>query len=110
MPLNLGFIITRSPDESSTDSLVLKAASQALRKGDQVTIFLLGDAVWLAVKSKSDIKSFIKKGGKLVVSGEHLKAHGLSTDELLPSVEVASDPYDGLVDLVMEKCDKVVMI
>ena len=110
MSLNLGFILTRSPDESNTDSLVLNTALQALGKGDQVTIFLLGDSVWLANKSKSNVESFTKKGGKVVVSGEHLQAHGLSRDELLSEVEVATDPYDRLVDLVMEKCDKVVII
>lgn len=110
MSENLGFILTRSPGEGETGSIFLKAASESLGKGDHATLFLLGDAVWLAYKSRPDMESFLKKGGKVVASGEHLKACGLSKDSLFPSVEIASDTYGSLVDLVMEKFDRVVVI
>ena len=110
MALNLCFILTRSPHEGDTDSLILNTAFQGLGKGDRVTIFLLGDSVWLANKNKSKLEGFIQKGGSVAASGEHLQAHGLSRDDILPSVGIATDTYDQLVDLVMEKCDKVVII
>lgn len=110
MAVNIGFILTRTPDESETNFLLLEAASKYLEKGDQVTIILMGDSVWLANKSRAVVESFTKKGGKLVVSGEHLRACGLSTDQILPVAEVATDTYDSVVELVMEKFDKVVMV
>lgn len=110
MAVNLGFIFTRTPDESQTNSLLLDAALKFLEKGDRVTIFLLGDSVWMANKSRTVVDSFTKKGGKVVVSGEHLRAHGLLREQILPAAEVAADTYDSLVEMVMEKFDKVVMV
>ncbi len=97
--------------------MALNMALQTLREGDRTTLFLLGDSIWLIRKKLahgkgpfSDIESFLSQGGKVVVSGEHLQASGLSQEELLPQAEVAWDTYDRLVDLVMENWDKVVII
>ena len=108
--MNLGFILTRSPDESETDSLLLNVASKSLEKGDRVTIFLLGDSVWLAHRSRNKVENIMGKGARVVVSGEHLQACGMPRDQIAPTAEVAADTYGSLVELVMEKFDKVVMI
>ncbi len=110
MTSNLGFILMRSPHGSDSDSIVLKAGLKALGKGDGATILLIGDSVWLANKLNTQVEKFIRKGGKVMASGEHLKANGLTGEELLSGVEIISDPYDKLVDLVMERFDKVVII
>lgn len=117
MPLKLGFILTRSPYEGDALSIILKAAFQALEKGDATSLFLLGDSIWLARKkasqkdkADSEVENFLRLGGRVVASGEHLQASGISIDEILPGVEVASDTYDRLVDLVMENWDKVVIV
>lgn len=108
--MKIGFILTRSPTESETDSILEKVALQYLKKGDEVSLFLLGDSVWLVRKSENQMESILKKGGRLLVSKDHLTACGLSVNELLLGVEIIEDAYDALVELVMEKLDKVVII
>lgn len=108
--MHLGFILTRSPHASDADSISLKAALAALDKGDSVSIFLLGDSVWLASKPNVVVENFIKRGGKLIASGEHIRANGLSQGRLASGAEIADETYETLVDLVMEKFDRVVII
>jgi sulfur relay (sulfurtransferase) DsrF/TusC family protein len=55
------------------------------------------------------ISRFIQGGGEVLVSEEHLRAGGLPPEELLEQVEVVSEPYDRLVELVMERWDRVIV-
>jgi len=115
LPVSLGLVLTRSPHEGDAVAAALRTALAALEGGDSVEVFLLGDGVWAAKKGVKGeaaelLEAMLKKGAELTASGEHLKACGLAPEDLLPGTRVAEDPYDTLVDLVMERWDKVMVV
>ncbi len=109
----IGIILTKSPLESEDALAALTIANNALRMGDSIEIFLLGDGVWIA---KTDLKGavsdllskFLLRKGGLMVSGPHIRAGGLDRQRIVGRAEIVEKPYDRLVDLTMTKWDKVI--
>ena len=114
-PTALGIILTRAPYSSGGAEDAVELALAAQEAGDRVSLFLISDGVWLAHKGQegpllSRLRSFQEAGGEVVVSGDHLQAAGLSPEALVEGAQVVTDPYDDLVDRVMERWDKVMVV
>ncbi|MDP2726981.1 MAG: DsrE family protein [Dehalococcoidia bacterium] len=110
-PVRLGIILTKAPQGSEDAENALEAGLAALDAGDEASLFLLSDGVWAARKDAmaGRLPSFVGKGGKVLVSGEHMKAAGLAGDKLVEQAQVANDVFDDLVDLVMGQWDRVIV-
>ncbi|MEE9202978.1 MAG: thioredoxin family protein [Dehalococcoidia bacterium] len=115
VPTTLGIILTRGPYSSggAEDAVGLALASQ--EAGDRVGLFLISDGVWLAHRGQEgpllgSLVAFQGAGGEVLVSGEHLQAAGLSPQALVEGATVLPDPYDALVDRVMEHWDRVIIL
>lgn len=114
-PTSLGVVLTRGPYSSGGAEDALELALAAQEAGDGVALFLISDAVWLARQGQEGpllarLRAFQQAGGEVLVSGEHLQAAGLSPQALVEGATVLPDPYDALVDQVMERWDRVVVI
>ena len=115
VPTALGLVLTRGPYSSGGAEDVLELALSAQEAGDRVGLFLISDGVWLARKGQEGpllgrLMAFLAAGGELLVSGEHLLAAGLSPDALVEGATVLPDPYEGLVDRVMDDWEKVIIL
>lgn len=110
-PIRLGIILTKAPHGSEDAENAIEAGLSALAGGDEASLFLLSDGVWAARKEAmaGKLPSFVSKGGKVFVSGEHMKAAGLGVDKLVEQAKVANDAFDHLVDLVMDQWDRVIV-
>ena len=86
---------------------------EALKIGNQVEVFLLSDGVWIGKQrdtaTEKKLSDLIRDGCKVNASRKHLKACGLNQEKLLDGINITNEPYDKLVDLVMERWDKVVI-
>ncbi|MFQ5888310.1 MAG: hypothetical protein ACE5HY_06400 [Candidatus Hydrothermarchaeales archaeon] len=112
-PVKIGIIITKTPNANEDVSNTLAMGEEALKVGNQVELFLLSDGVWVGKRgntiAEKRLSDLIKDGCKVNASKKHLKACGLEKKKLVKGINIADDPYDELVDLVMEKWDKVVI-
>ncbi len=113
-PQSIGMILTKSPFESEDATMALSLAQPAMRIGDPVDVFLLGDAVWLAKANLGGeigamMTRFVEQG-KVYASGPHLEAAGIDPAGIRQDIEVCRKPYDTLTDLVMERWDRVVSL
>ncbi len=113
-PRSIGMILTKSPFESEDATMALSLALPAMRIGDPIDVFLLGDAVWLAKANLGgeigDMMSRFVGQGKVYASGPHLEAAGINPAGIRQDIEVCRKPYDTLTDLVMERWDRVVSL
>jgi sulfur relay (sulfurtransferase) complex TusBCD TusD component (DsrE family) len=114
-PIRVGLILTRPPVSEEDAENALQTGLSSLATGDEVDLFLLSDGVWAARKGLGGrvgelLTAFQSAGGRVHVSGEHLRAGGLAAEQLRPGVEIAPDGLDRLVDLVMEEWDRVVVL
>jgi len=113
--IDLGFIITKAPLESTLGSGFLNLAKQGIDNGKKVELFLISDGVWFAkkIENNSDTKklrSLIKQGVNIIVSNDNLQAAGIHNDELIKGITISDKPYSDLVNLVMEKWKRVMTI
>lgn len=112
-PQALGVVLTKAPHEGEAAQASLDLLLEALAVGDRAGLFLLSDGVWVAKRGQGTLeeklKEVIKGGGEIILSGEHLKAGGLAPEQLIEGTSVAPDPYDRLVDLVMDEWDRVIV-
>ena len=113
--IDIGFIITKAPLESSLGSGFLDLAQKAINDGKTVGLFLISDGVWFAKKHQKNrsfkiLDTLIKKGASVTISKENLEAAGIKDHELINGVIVSDKPYTDLVDLVMEKWRQVMTI
>lgn len=113
-PTRLGIILTRPPasDEDAENALAMGLASLAV--GDVVDLFLISDGVWTAKQGLRGpvahaLARFQSAGGQVYASEEHLRAAGMGPQAMVDGVEIAAEPIDSLVDLVMDEWDKVVV-
>jgi sulfur relay (sulfurtransferase) DsrF/TusC family protein len=113
-PAKVGIILTKAPygDEDAENALQIGLESLAL--GDEVGLFLLSDGIWVAKEGLGGLvgqrlTEFKGAGGKAYVSGEHLIAGGLDPTGLSVEAEIVEDPFDRLVDLVMDEWEKVIV-
>jgi sulfur relay (sulfurtransferase) complex TusBCD TusD component (DsrE family) len=114
-PTGIGFIITKAPLESSLTYSFLTIAKNAIEQGKTISIFLLSDGIWLAKKTQKNnvvelFKTFLEKKVDITISKDHLEAAGIKDTDLLHGVIIAERPYADLVDFVMEKCRKVMIL
>ncbi len=113
-PTRIGIILTKSPFESEDATMALSFTLPAMKIGDPVDIFLLGDGVWLAKANLKgeigDMMSRFVEQGKVYASGPHLEAAGIDPAGIRQDIEVCRKPYDALTDLVMERWDRVVSL
>ena len=111
--IDLGFIITKAPLESTLGSGFLNLAKQGIDNGKKVELFLISDGVWFAkkIENNSDTKRLlIKQGVNILVSNDNLQAAGIHNDELIKGITISDKPYSDLVNLVMEKWKRVMTI
>jgi len=110
--IDLGFIITKAPYESTLGSGFLDLAKKEIENGKKVGMFLISDGVWFAKKNQKNnvIKFLIEKGAEITVSLDNLEAAGIDNNEIFEGLNISDKPYDDLVGLVMEKWNKVITI
>jgi len=113
--IDLGFVITKAPHESTLGKGFLELAKKAYDNNKTVGIFLISDGVWFAKKNQKNkasemLTTLIKKGAIVHVSNDNLEAAGIQKSELFDGVTVSDKPYMDLVDLVMEKWKRVITI
>lgn len=113
-PRSIGIILTKSPFESEDVRAALSFALPAMKIGDPVDIFLIGDGVWLAKANLKgeigDMMSAFLESGKVYASGPHLEAGGIDPASIREDIEICRKPYDALADLIMERWEKVVSL
>jgi predicted peroxiredoxin len=112
---DFGFVITKAPLESGLVSSVLAIAHSALDAGRTVSLFLVSDGVWLAKRSRHNnvtkaFKELIARGAEVAVSKDHLTAAGIEEVELFEGIISIRKTYKKLVENVMEKWDKVMVV
>ena len=112
-PIKIGIIITKTPNTNEDVENVLAIGEEALKAGNQVELFLLSDGVWVGKKgnvlTEKRLLNLINNGCKVKASRRHMKACGLNKEKLVEGINISDEPYDELVDLVMEKWEKVVI-
>jgi sulfur relay (sulfurtransferase) complex TusBCD TusD component (DsrE family) len=113
--VDLGFIITKAPFESTLGSGFLDLAKKTIENGKTVGLFLISDGVWFAKKNQKNnaikiLSNLIEKGAIITVSQDNLEAAGIENNELLDGVIISNKPYMDLVELVMEKWGRVMTI
>ncbi len=113
--VDLGFIITKAPFESTLGSGFLDLAKKTIENGKTVGLFLISDGVWFAKKNQQSnatniLTSLIAKGAKIAISKDNLEAAGIENNELIDGVTISEKPYMDLVELVMEKWARVITI
>jgi len=111
--IDIGFVITKAPLESSIVEGIVTLAQHAVDKEKTVGIFLISDGVWLGKKNQKNGKSIadlIKKCVEVTISKDHLEASGIQQEELLSGIRVTEKPYTELVERVMERWHQVITI
>ena len=111
--IDIGFVITKAPLESSIVTGVITLAKHAIDKGKTVGIFLISDGVWIGKKNQKNGKSIadlIEKCVEVIISKDHLEASGIQQEELLGGISITEKPYTELVEQVMEKWHQVITI
>lgn len=111
--IDIGFVITKAPLESSLATGIITLAKHAIDKGKTIGMFLISDGVWLVKKNQKngeDITGLIEKCVEVTISKNHLEASGIQTEELMSGVNVTEKPYTELVERVMERWHQVITI
>ena len=110
---SLGIIIARTSIMTGSAMQAVNLGVGALKKGQEVGVFLLSDGVWNGLKNAGDVSDklnqLVKDGGSLHISDEHARAAGLPRDKVIEGAEFIDDIYKDLVNMVMEKWDKVII-
>ena len=90
---------------------ILRVARGMQREGHQIELFLIGDGVWLArsghPKTTTMLSELLTNGARVIISGDHLKASGMDVGSLVKGIEVASKPFEVMVEHIMERWDRV---
>jgi len=112
--IDLGFVITKAPYESSLDLNMLRLVRKSQEDGKSIGIFLISDGVWLTKENDNEtgklFKTIINNGAKVMVSQDNLAAAGIDHSELFKGVTISDKPYTDLVIQVMEKWGRVITI
>ena len=91
----------------SQDCMSIKEVATALKtQGVEVDILLLQDGVFMADKG-CRYADELKEVGKIHALGAHIEERGISNRLV---ADVNSVDYDQVVDLIMEKYDKVISL
>ena len=94
------FLITRGTYGRFDDALgAILVANPALAKKQAVTMLLVGNGVYLAMKGQEpsdiflpnnlpEVSDFIKLGGQILVHRESMEKRGIGKDELIEDIEL----------------------
>lgn len=112
---DMGFIITKAPLESALTTQFLRLAKNMINSNKTIGVFLISDGVFLAKKNQKNkayelITGILEKHAEVIASKDHLLAAGIEEKELIPWISISEKPYDDLVEFVMEKYRKVVVL
>lgn len=110
-----GFLVTAFSTSTKDPAQILRTAVAKRKEGAAVTIYLVGDGVYLARKGQGNATSSILEeavsaGARLIVSDDHWKASGMPAGSLLEGAELVERSCKDLVERVMEEWDKVVVV
>ena len=110
---SFGVIIARTPAVHGNAEQAVSLGLGAREGGKDVGIFLLSDGVWNCLRGSGivseKLEMLIASGGNVYASGEHADAAGLPRNRAIQGVEFLDDAYDTMVDMIMEKWDKVII-
>jgi sulfur relay protein TusB/DsrH len=113
--IDLGFVISKSPHESTFGAGFFELAKEAFNNNKKVGIFLISDGVWFAKKNQKNktseiLTTLIKKDASIYACSDNLEAAGIQKNELFDGIIISEEPYKDLVNLVMEKWKRVITI
>ena len=110
---SFGVIIARTPSVHGNAEQAVMLGLSAINSGKKVGVFLMSDGVWNALKGSGAVSEKLEEvlgsGGRVCISGEHALAAGLPRERAIAGAEFIEDAYDEMIDLVMEKWDKVII-
>lgn len=101
-------LITKTPHSSEDRGRVFGPALLARERGDDVAVYLLGDAVYGAKAGlkESGVREIISKGAQVRASAKDARARALETLE--EGVELLEDFEKEFVTDMMENSDRVI--
>jgi|SRR5699024_1516129 len=111
--IDLLITLTQHEDDANNVTIAFSMGIQALKKGYDVELLLLSNAVHLAKENYADkidigapfkpvyelIPEFIKEGGRLKVCSSCMKHNGVEEDSLIDNAEIITADY--VVDAIM---------
>ncbi len=111
----MGFVITKGPVESGLASGLLAVAEAAMKDGKRIGLCLMSDGAWLTKKGQKNpahtiFLRLLEGGAEVNVCREHLRAAGISEDDVVEGVNTTGKTFRFLVGKVMEEWDRVVIV
>ena len=110
---SFGIIIARTSIMSGNAKQAVDLGLGAQKKGQEVGVFLISDGVWNGLKDAGEVSDklslLVKDGAELYISDMHARANGLPKERVIEGAIFIDKTYKDLVDLVMEKWDKVII-
>ena len=105
---NYIFIESRDPFDSPDTSFLADTATSLKRRGNDVTVFLVQNAVLATRKQarKSQLPRLIESGIAVLADDFSLRERGIQSDECQSAIKTAS--IDQLVDLIVQENTKAV--
>jgi len=100
---NYVFIESRDPFDSPDTSFLADTATSLKRRGNDVTVFLVQNAVLATRKQarKSQLPQLIESGIAVLADDFSLRERGIQSDECQANVKTAT--IDQLVDLLLQE-------
>jgi len=110
---SLGIVIAHTGTNHDSALQAVGLGLEAMKIGKEVGFFLISDGVWNAIQNSGEVAGGLGQimtgGGKVFLSEEHLLAAGIPKKKLIAGAEIVEDVYGGLVDLIMEEWDRVII-
>jgi sulfur transfer complex TusBCD TusB component (DsrH family) len=103
-------LFMRLPVSEEEAEKIIGIALRALKKGDGVALYLLGEgAFWVkGTMPRRFLKEVLDKGGKVEVGERDLLARGIMKDAVEVRINIVTDLEGNLVDDVMCSADRVI--
>ena len=105
---NYVFIESRDPFDSPDTSFLAHTAAALKKRGNNVTVFLVQNAVLAARKQarKSELPQFIESGITVLADDFSMRERGIESGECHSNLKTAS--IDQLVDLLVQENTKAI--
>jgi sulfur transfer complex TusBCD TusB component (DsrH family) len=105
---NYVFIESRSPLESPDDSFLADTAASLKRRGNDVTVFLVQNAVLAARKlaRESELPRLLESGITVLADDFSLRERGIQSGECAANLKIVA--IDHLVDLLVQENTKAI--
>lgn len=106
--MSILYLFTRSPAMFKDLELIVKIALNQSNKGINVGLVFIQDAVIGLVKGSSIAEILENKNSNLNIYalGSDLKARGIKPNKIISNAKIVN--YNDLVDLIMDKYQKIV--